>query len=75
MSKMLIGFRKKVGPHGNWETNGDKALMEGQIQMIQMLQRLNMIRESTIEELSGHEESQLNELSEELQRQLRVRPN
>lgn len=47
--------------------------IEGRIELIQTLQRLLKIRESTVEELSKNDEAQLIEMSDELQRQLRIR--
>jgi ubiquinone biosynthesis protein UbiJ len=59
-------------------TRGDalkEVRLEGKIELIQTLQRLLDFSESTEEELSGKDETQLQEISEELQRQLRIRSN
>ncbi len=53
---------------------GEKeGLLKGRIEMIQMLQSLTGVSRSTVDELSSYEESQLSELAERLQLQLRNR--
>ena len=49
-----------------------KGLLKGRIELIQTLQRLLNLPESTAEELSGNDDVRLNEMADELQRQLRV---
>jgi flagellar biosynthesis/type III secretory pathway protein FliH len=56
------------------EKKGEKkGLLKGRIELIQTLQRLLNIPESTVEELSGNDDTSLIEISDELQRQLRIR--
>jgi flagellar biosynthesis/type III secretory pathway protein FliH len=55
------------------EEGEKKGLLKGRIELIQTLQRLLNIPESTVEELSGNDDTSLIEISDELQRQLRVR--
>lgn len=52
-----------------------KGLLHGRIELIQTLQRILNTPESTVEELSEKDESELMQMSEELQRRLRVREN
>jgi flagellar biosynthesis/type III secretory pathway protein FliH len=55
------------------EEGREEGLLKGRIELIQTLQRLLNIPESTVEELSGNDDARLIEISDELQRQLRIR--
>lgn len=73
--KVALQEGEEKGRKEGEEKGRQEGRQEGRIETIQVLQRLNMLRESTFEELSGFDESELNAICEALQRQLRVREN
>jgi flagellar biosynthesis/type III secretory pathway protein FliH len=63
----------KEGREEGRQKGRQKGRQEGRIELIQTLQRLLNIPKSTVEELSENDDARLIEMSDELQRQLRVR--